>query len=294
LTDERRPAAILLNRGAASAGSRRVRRAVALAREALDADLHEADTRDAGELTSWMDERVAGYRTVVVAGGDGSLAMAYNLLAGREDVAIGYIPGGFGNATAHLLRLPRDPAALADVLARGRPRAVDLVDANGRLALFAGVGWDAIVAERYAALGARRLPGWAAAVVRSVPDLVRRRAVQVEADGALVHAGPMELLVVSVTPWYGRGLLVNPGARPDRGRLTLRVYPGPLPRFAVEAARWMARRPPGVPGSEATEVLVRAADEGPLAVQADGDVIGRRVEWRFGVRPAAVRLIGDW
>jgi hypothetical protein len=56
----------------------------------------------------------------------------------------------------------------------------------------------------------------------------------------------------------------------------------------------MARRPPGVPGSEATEVLVRAADEGPLAVQADGDVIGRRVEWRFGVRPAAVRLIGDW
>ncbi len=294
MPDERRPAAILLNRGAASAGSRRVRRAVALTREALDADLHETDTRDAAELAGWMDERVGEYRTVVVAGGDGSLAAAYNLLAGRSDVAIGYIPGGFGNATAHLLRLPRDPGELAAVLARGRPRAVDLVEVGGRLALFAGVGWDAVVAERYAATGARRLPGWAVAVARSVPDLVRRRQVQVEADGALVHSGPLELLVVSVTPWYGRGLLVNPVARPDRGRVTLRVYPGPLPRFAIETARWMARRAPGVPGSDASEVIIRATDDRPLALQADGDILGRSGEWHFGVRPAAVRLIGDW
>jgi hypothetical protein len=62
----------------------------------------------------------------------------------------------------------------------------------------------------------------------------------------------------------------------------------------MEAARWVARRAPGVPGSDATEVVVRAADARPIQVQADGDVIGARLEWRFGVRPAAVRLIGDW
>ena len=123
---------------------------------------------------------------------------------------------------------------------------------------------------------------------------MRRQAVRVEADGVLVQAGPVELIVVCVTPGYGRGLLDNRGARPDQGRLTLRVYPGPLPRFALEAVRWMARRPPGVPGTEAAEIVVRAADDAPLIVQADGDVIGKRSEWRFGVRPAAVRLIGDW
>lgn len=291
---ERRPAAILVNRAAASAGTRRVRRAVELVRSALDADLHEADTRDAAELAAWMDQRVGPYRTVIVAGGDGSLAAAYNQLAGRSDVALGYIPGGFGNATAHLLRLPRDPERLAAVLARGRPRAVDLVDAEGRLALFAGAGWDALVAERYAAGGARRFRGWVGAIARSLPNLVRRQAVTVEADGAVIHDGPMELLVVSVTPWYGRGLLVNPGARPDRGRLTLRVYPGPMPGFALEATRWMARRAPRAHGIDATSVVVRGAGEEPITVQADGDVIGRRGEWRFGVRPAAVRLIGDW
>jgi diacylglycerol kinase family enzyme len=293
-TDERRPAAILVNRAAASAGTRRVRRAVELVRSALDADLHVADTRDAAELAAWMEERLGPYHTVIVAGGDGSLATAYNQLAGRPDVVLGYIPGGFGNATAHLLRLPKDPEHLAAVLARGRPRAVDLVDAEGRLALFAGAGWDALVAERYAAGGARRFRGWFGAIGRSLPNLVRRQEVTVEADGTVVHAGPMELLVVSVTPWYGRGLLVNPGARPDRGRVTLRIYPGPMPSFAIEAARWMARRAPRVPGVDAVEVVVRAAGDERVTVQADGDVIGRRGEWNFAVRRAAVRLIGDW
>jgi diacylglycerol kinase family enzyme len=288
------PATILLNRAAASAGNRRVARAVALTRAALDADVHVADTRDAAELRAWMAERLGSYRTVIVGGGDGSLSVAYNLLADRPDVALGYIPAGFGNATARLLNLPSEPDRLAAVIARGDTRPVDLVAADGRLALFAGAGWDAVVAERYAAGGARRLVGWAGAVARSVPDLVRRQQVSVEADGVLVHEGPMELLVVSTTPWYGRGLQVNPGARPDRGELTLRVYRGPLPRFAVDAARWWARRLPSAQPVGATEVVVRTLGGEGLAVQADGDAIGARPEWRFTVRPAAVRLIGRW
>jgi diacylglycerol kinase (ATP) len=294
MSGERRPAAILLNRGAATARSARVREAVELTRRALDADLLIADTRDAAELTGWMAERVAGYRMVVVAGGDGSLSIAYNVLADRSpDAILGYIPAGFGNATRHLLRLPRDPRGLVALIINGEPRPVDLVEADGRLAFFAGAGWDALVAGRYAETGARRLIGWAAAIARSVPDLVRRQRVTVQADGVVVHEGPMELLIVSTTPWYGRGLLVNPGARPTAGRITLRVYPGPFGPFVLDALRWAARRTPSPPAIHATEVVARA-DDAPLLVQADGDVIGERPEWRFRLRPAAVRIIGRW
>ncbi|HSM17102.1 MAG TPA: hypothetical protein VK845_08940, partial [Gemmatimonadales bacterium] len=135
----------------------------------------------------------------------------------------------------------------------------------------------------------------AAAITRSVPDLVRRQSVFVTTPGgAEVYRGPIELLVVSTTPWYGRGLRVNPGARPDAGTLTMRVYPGPLPSFAVEVARWLAHRQPSVPATAGTEFLVRASDGQPLILQADGDAIGRRTEWSFRLRPAAVRLIGRW
>ena len=288
-----RSAAIFVNQGAGSAHSARVRSAIALVRRALDADLHLTETRNRDELAAFLEERIAGYAMVVIAGGDGSLGVTYNVVAGRA-VTVGYIPAGFGNATAHLLDLPRHPAALAGLLAGGDARPVDLVEVGGRLALFAGAGWDALVAGRYAADGARRVRGWASSVVRSLPDLSRRWAARVEADGLTVHDGPMILAVASVTPFYGRGLLVNPGARPDRGRMTLRVYPGPAPRQAAEAMRWIARRLPSAPPVHATQATLTSLDGRPIPVQADGDLVGERDSWQFSLRPAAVRLIGRW
>ena len=289
-----RPAAIFVNEGAGSAHSARVRSAVALARRALDADLHVTSTRSVDELRAFLDERLDGYRTVVIVGGDGSLGVAYNAVADHPEVTLGYIPAGFGNATAHLLNLPRHPAALAGLLARGEARPIDLVAIDGRLALFVGAGWDALVARRYAAGGAHRLRGWATAVTASLADLVRRHPVRVVADGEVIHEGPMILMVASTTPYYGRGLLVNPGARPDAGRLMARVYAGPAPRLAQEAARWAARRTPVARGVSASKVTITSLSARPIPVQADGDHIGEAAEWHFEVRPAAVRLIGKW
>jgi diacylglycerol kinase (ATP) len=288
------PAAIFLNEGAGSARTDRVRHAVDLARRALDADLHVTATRDRDELTDWLASRIAGYATAVIAGGDGSLGVAYNVAAGRPGVTLGYIPAGFGNATSHLLRLPREPEAIAAVLEAGVAKPIDLIEVDGRLALFAGAGWDALVAARYAAAGARRLPGWATAVARSVPDLWRRAVVEVRADGWVVHRGPIELIVVGTTPFYGRGLRVNPGARPDAGRARLRVYPGPAHRFLLEAGRWVFRLSPRARAVDASTVEVRSLDTRGLPVQADGDVIDARQTWAFTIRPQAVRLIGRW
>ena len=245
-------------------------------------------------LTAWLGERFGDYETAVIVGGDGSLAAAYNVATAFPNVRLGYLPAGFGNASRHLLRLPDDPEGQVEVLARGEEKPIDFVDVDGRLALFAGAGWDALVAGRYAEAGANRLPGWAAAVARSVPDLWRRQRVEVRADGWVVHRGPIELLVIGTTPFYGRGLKVNPGARPDAGRLSLRVYPGPAPRLALEAGRWAFGIRPQARRIDATEVSVRAMDGGPIPVQVDGDLIGSNAEWHFGLRPKAVRLIGRW
>jgi diacylglycerol kinase family enzyme len=271
-----------------------VQRAVDLVRRVLDADLHVTDTRNPAELSDWLGDRLDGYTTAVMVGGDGTLGVAYNVAADRDGLSLGYIPAGFGNASAHLLRLPRDPEDLAEVLRAGDTRAVDLVEVGGRLALFAGAGWDALVAGRYAAAGARRLRGWAVAVARSIPDLWRRPEVEVRADDWVVHRGPMELLVAGTTPFYGRGLRVNPGARPDAGVLSLRVYPGPAPRLGIEAGRWVLGMAPHARRVAAHRVELRSIDGSAIPVQADGDLLGARPAWTFAIRPRAVRLIGRW
>ncbi len=288
-----RPAAVFLNEGAGSARSPRVQRAVALVRRSLDADLHVIATRDAVELEAFLRERIDPYATAVIAGGDGSLGIAFNVASGR-DLSLGYIPAGFGNATSHLLRIPREPEGLALVLSAGDARTLDLIRVDGRLALFAGMGWDAVVAGRYAAAGARGLRGWATAIAGSAGELARRYPVRVTVDGTQVHEGPMELLVVGTTPYYGRGMIVNPGARPDAGRLTLRVYPGPAPRLAVEAARWLLHSNPGAQGMPGTAATVETLDERLLPLQADGDLIGSALRWDVSLVPRAVRMIGAW
>ena len=287
------PVAIFVNEAAGSARTRRARLTIELAQRALGADVHTVATSDQAELREWMEARIEPYRTVVVAGGDGSLGIALNVAAAHGAV-LGYIPAGFGNAAAHLLRLPRDPRDIAALLARGEDRPVDLVRVDDRLALFAGAGWDAVVAQRYADAGARRLRGWAGAVVASWAELMHRHELRVEADGRLVHAGPMHLMVVGTTPFYGRGMVVNPGARPDAGQLMLRVYEGPAPRLALEAARWFMHVRPRARGIATRQVTISTLDDRSLPLQTDGDVIGSRERWEISLAPGAVRIIGRW
>jgi len=190
--------------------------------------------------------------------------------------------------------MPRDPDPVVEILARGEARPIDLLAVDDRLALFAGAGWDALVAGRYAAADTRGIRGWGVAVARSVPDLWRRARVEVTADGWTVHRGPAELVVVSTTPFYGRGLRVNPGARPDAGRLSVRVYEGPAPRLALEAARWAVGASPRARRIDAGSVTIRSLDGRLVPLQADGDLLGAETAWTFELRPAAVRLIGRW
>lgn len=288
-----RPAAIFVNEAAGSARTRRARLTVELAQRLLGADVHVVATRDQAELRDWMAARIGPYGKVVVAGGDGSLGIALNVAAG-SDTVVGYIPAGFGNAAAHLLHLPRHPQKLAALLAQGQERPVDMLRVGDRHALFAGIGWDAVVAGRYADAGARRLRGWADAVVASRSELIQRHEVRIEADGHVAHEGPMHLMVVGTTPFYGRGMVVNPGARTDAGRLMLRVYEGPWPRLALEAGRWFMHVRPRARGIATRQVIVSSLDHRSLPLQADGDVIGAQDRWEINLAPAAVRLIGRW
>ena len=105
----------------------------AFARHGLDAEVH----RVAGDGIDAAVKRVldAGARTLVAAGGDGTINAVAAHALDREDVVLGVLPVGTLNHFARDLGLPDDLDAAAGLIARGHVRTVDVGDVNGRLFL---------------------------------------------------------------------------------------------------------------------------------------------------------------
>jgi diacylglycerol kinase (ATP) len=85
-----------------------------------------------------------GYKTVVAAGGDGTINEVVNGLAGSE-VTLGLLPLGTMNVYAAEMRIPSNRLrACWEIIRAGHVRRVDLARANGHCFVqLAGVGFDA-------------------------------------------------------------------------------------------------------------------------------------------------------
>jgi diacylglycerol kinase (ATP) len=100
---------------------------------------------DARGLASWGVKK--GYRTVVAAGGDGTINEVVNGLVG-SDVALGILPVGTMNVFAAELGLPNSLEKAWAVIRARHIRRVDLVRANEQYFVqLAGVGLDAQVVQ---------------------------------------------------------------------------------------------------------------------------------------------------
>lgn len=89
----------------------------------------------------------AGCRTVIAAGGDGTVNEVVNGLAG-SDAALGILPVGTMNVFAAELGLPANLEKAWELIVARQTRAVDLIDANGQVFIqLAGVGLDAQIVQ---------------------------------------------------------------------------------------------------------------------------------------------------
>lgn len=95
-------------------------------------------------------------------GGDGTLAdiMQGIFDAGREnEVILGIVPFGSGNALRKSLQIPKQVRKAIKVLIKGEPKPIDLIDVGGRVASFVSIGATAKVTHRRSST---RSPAWSA------------------------------------------------------------------------------------------------------------------------------------
>lgn len=89
-------------------------------------DVRVCPTTSLGHAVELAEEATARQETVVAVGGDGLVGTLAGAVS-RAGGVLGIIPAGRGNDFAHMLGIPARPAAAAEALLSGEPRAVDLI-----------------------------------------------------------------------------------------------------------------------------------------------------------------------
>ena len=258
-------------------------------------DVVAVELSDPLELEASLGD-VAG-RTIVVAGGDGTLHLLAQHLWHRgllPGTVLGLLPLGTGNDFARTVGIPLDPEAAAAVVLSGRPRPLDLlVDDVGTVAVNAvhcGVGEAAVrcagpLKPLLGRLAYRVGAAWAGA--RAVGWRVR-----VELDARVLVQGNVLFVGIGNGTSIGGGTALWPRARLDDGLADVVVAPAGDTISRVKLAAALRSRDPGeVDGvviGRGTSLRIQGE---PIPYIADGELCASSSSRSWHVQPAAWRLL---
>ena len=165
----------------------------------------------------------AGARRVISVGGDGTLHLALQGVAGT-DAVLGVGPVGTGNDYARAFGLFGLGVEEAAAVALGPARPVDAIRTDGRLWVAFNVtgGFSVDVNERAARMRFPKGPSrYTAATLLTMPFL-RHREIAVTVDGVR-REYRSALFAVANTPTFGGGMAICPDADPSDGLLDAAV-----------------------------------------------------------------------
>jgi diacylglycerol kinase (ATP) len=290
---------VVLNPAAGQEEPARMRRWLGGAFAVRGASFDLIETTGAGDAVLLARQAASlGYRAVVAAGGDGTIAEVITGLAGTQ-VPLGIVPLGTGNQLASNLGIPSDVERAVEVVVHGEPGPMDL----GRLgdgryfALMASAGMDAEMIslatrelkDRWG-FGAYLYAGLRAAVTtrpchfRITAD---ERSFEVQAATVIVaNAGQ---LVYDLLPLE---LRIGPGVSFHDGLLDVCIFaPKNLHEVASVLLKVARRRYSGDERMiylQARDILVES--EPDVVTQVDGELLGR-TPLRARSAPGAVRVL---
>ncbi len=270
---------------------------------------------------------------ILSGGGDGTAVAIWNELRAL-DVAIpplGLLPLGTGNGLAHVTHAPTTRIALERVASLGGApplREFRLVESEGRVAPFAGTGWDAEIVADFKAWLATMPKGLApmnaglrgylnALFLRTIPRQImgdgppRVRLINLGDDafridergqvvpiagarrGTVLYEGPGSVASAATTTEWGFGFRSFPFAHACPGRLSIRVYAAKVIEATASMFKLWRGQHPLPKMHDFFSTAVRMEFDREVSFQIGGEDMGRRRAIELSLSEARVRLL-DW
>jgi diacylglycerol kinase (ATP) len=231
-----------------------------------------------------------GARTVIAWGGDGTINEVGTALAGTN-VVLSIVPAGSGNGFASEVGVPVLPEAAIDVALHGHDRSIDVGELAGRLFFnIAGIGFDAVVAERFnqQTIGRRGMGPYVRIGLR---ETFRYRAARyrILLDGEELATNAL-LIAFANGREYGNRIRLAPHARMDDGKLEAMVVEDRHPFSRL----WSGRHLAFGTADKASRLIARSIEsarvesEGEMLYHLDGEIGRASGSIDVRIRPKAL------
>jgi diacylglycerol kinase (ATP) len=234
----------------------------------------------------------AGIRTVVAAGGDGTINDVVNGLAGSE-TALGILPVGTMNVFAAELGLPNDLEEAWEIIESGYTRSIDLAQANDHYFVqLAGIGFDAQVVERTSWNFKKNFGPLSYLVSAAQIAAQKPPKIVVEVEGRTREGS---FVLIGNGRFYGAPIKVFKEAKLDDGLLDILILKNvgylELARFLTGVFTGTHTEFEDVDYFQAPAAQVRSEEEVP--VEVDGELMGKLpVDFRIAARK--LRVVVDY
>lgn len=235
--------------------------------------------------------REATEDVVVAVGGDGTVNEVARGIVGTEK-ALGIIPCGSGDGLARHLGLSHNIEKALRTIEQGECKRMDTAEVNGRLFLsVCGVGFDAVVSERFAKSGKRGLANYIRQGLKTWRNYTPEKYI-IEIDGKEIDVEALFITVGNSDQW-GNNAKITPLADCCDGILDITI----VEKFSVWEMPWLAlrlmtgtlQRSRKVHCYKGKEVRITRQSEG--AAHADGDWFMESATLNIKIHPSTLKVI---
>lgn len=260
--------------------------------EALSPRIRIRLTESQGDAGSMARSAVRhGCRTVVAAGGDGTVNEVVNGIAGT-DTAFGILPVGTMNVFATELGIPQGDLKKAwEVIEKSRIREIDLPSANGsHFVQLAGVGLDAEVVKQTTPDSKKTLGPLSYLLTLAQVAASHPPNISIRAEGRRKSEG--SFVLIGNGRHYGGPFVLFKNASMEDGLLDVLVFRNQshwdILRY-LQAIAFGAHPELHDVDYFQTRSLSLESDV-PVPVELDGELVGT-LPFTFGVSPAKLRVL---